>query len=733
MGKKGRNLHDRLPIYRDMTLSFEERARDLVSRMTLKEKISQMCNVAKAIPRLGVPAYNWWNECLHGVANAGIATVFPQAIGMAATFNTELIYKVAQIISDEARAKYHEALRKGTYNRAILGILGQFLKAPNGLTFWSPNINIFRDPRWGRGQETYGEDPYLTAQLGVAFVKGLQGDHPKYLKVVATPKHFAAYNGPERGRFSFDAKVSIKDLRETYLYAFKECVKEAKAASVMGAYNRLNGIPCCANKFLLQDLLRKEWGFDGYVVSDCGAIMWNRFRHKYFGSIAQSAAWAVKNGCDLNCGFAYKFLSKAIKWGFITEEEIDRAVIRLMKARFQLGMFDPPEKVPYASIPYDVNNCPAHRQMALQVARESIVLLKNKDGFLPLDKNIKTIAVIGPNAHSRKVLLGNYNGIPSKSVTPLEGIKAKVSSSTKVLYTKGCNVRRRIFRGFSKALKIANKADVVIMCMGINQSIEMEDMIYTPHPDRVDILLPPHQRKLLKLIYNTGKPIILILISGSPISVPWAHEHIPAILEAWYPGEEGGTAIADVLFGDYSPAGRLPVTVYKSISDLPPITNLSMKGRTYRYIETEPLYPFGYGLSYTSFKYSNLRLNAQKITPNDTLEIQVDVENKGNRIGDEVVQVYLKDMEASVRVPHHQLVGFKRITIKPGEKKSLTFILSPRQMAIITEDGKCLIEPGQFKIFVGGHQPDNRSKDLADNNLLETSFEVVGSAREIDY
>ncbi|NVM27225.1 MAG: glycoside hydrolase family 3 C-terminal domain-containing protein [Candidatus Helarchaeota archaeon] len=719
--------------YKNTSLSFEERARDLVSRMTLKEKISQMMHKAKGIRRLGIPAYNWWNECLHGVANAGIATVFPQAIGMAATFNNELIFEIAKIISDEARAKYHEGLKKGTYYVNILGVIAWYVGASNGLTFWSPNINIFRDPRWGRGQETYGEDPYLTAEIAKVFVKGLQGDHPKYLKVVSTPKHFAVYNGPEKGRFAFDSKVSIKDLRETYLYAFKECVKEAKAVSVMGAYNRLNGIPCCANKFLLQDLLRDEWGFDGYVVSDCGAIMWNRFRHKYFGSLAQSAAWAVKNGCDLNCGSAYRFLNQAIKFGYLTEEDIDRAVIRLMKARFRLGMFDPPKEVPYASIPFELNDCPAHREMALRTARESIVLLKNQDNFLPLDKNVKTIAVIGPNANSKRVLLGNYQGTPSKSVTPLEGIKNAASSDTKVLYVKGCKVKRRIFRGFSKALKIAKQADVVIMCMGINQSMEREDLLFTPYPDRRRIELPSHQEKLIKLIHTTGKPIVLVLLSGSAITVPWAAKHVPAILKLWYPGEEGGTALADVLFDDYSPAGRLPVTVYKSTVDLPPITDVSMKGRTYRYIETDPLYPFGYGLSYTKFKYSNFTLSASEIKAGDGLDVTVDIENIGDHLSDEVVQLYLKDLEASVTVPHHQLQGFKRIALEPGEKKTVSFRIASRQMALITNEGKCVLEPGKFKIFVGGCQPDKRSRMLMGNVVLEDTFEVTGKQIELEY
>jgi len=728
-------MREQAPKYKDTSFSFEERARDLVFRMTLKEKISQMVDKAKAIRRLGVPAYNWWNECLHGVANAGIATVFPQAIGMAATFNKDLIHEVATIISDEARAKYHEGLRKGIYKRTLIPLLGMWVGGANGLTFWSPNINIFRDPRWGRGQETYGEDPYLTAQIGIEFIKGLQGDNPKYLKVVSTPKHFAVYNGPEKNRFRFDSKVSLKDLRETYLYAFKECVKVAHAASVMGAYNKLNGVPCCASKFLLTDLLRDEWGFDGYVVSDCGAILWNRVFHRYFSSFAQSAAWAVKSGCDLECGTlynAYQALRRAIKIGFITEKEIDRAVTRLMKARFKLGMFDPPEEVPYASIPFELNDCPEHREMALRTAKESIVLLKN-DNFLPLDNNIKTIAVIGPNADSKRVLLGNYNGIPSTSVTPLEGIKNKVPTTTKVLYSKGCKIRRKIFRGFSRALKIAKQADIVIACMGLNQSMEREDLLLTPYPDRLSIEIPLHQQTLLQKIHALGKPVILVLLSGGPLTVPWANEQIPAILQLWYPGEEGGTALADVLFGDYSPAGRLPVTVYRSTDDLPPITDVSMKGRTYRYIETEPLYPFGYGLSYTRFTYTNLTLSANEIKAGDNLEITVEVENIGDCISDEVVQLYLKDLEASVTMPHHSLQGFIRLSLKPGEKKTVSFTLSARQMALIDNDGKCILEPGKFQVFVGGCQPEGRSKSLLGDVVLESTFKVSGKEIEMEY
>jgi beta-glucosidase len=720
------------PIYKNPDRSFEERAQDLVSRMTVAEKISQMKNGSSAVPRLGVPRYNWWNECLHGVAMAGIATVFPQAIGLAATFNQDLLFEVAKIISDEGRAKYHEAQRKGEWGFNFMSVLfgrGLF----QGLTFWSPNINIFRDPRWGRGQETYGEDPYLTSQMGIAFVKGLQGDNPKYLKTVATPKHFACYSGPEKGRFSFDSIVSIKDLRETYLFAFKECVKTGNAGSVMGAYNKINGVPCCSNKFLLKTLLREEWGFNGYVVSDCMAIRNIKVGHKYVKSHAQAAACGVKNGCDLECGWTYEHLKEAFKKGLISEDQINAAVTNLFVARLKLGMFDPPEMVPYTSIPFSINDCANHRQMALQAAKESMVLLKNQDNLLPLKRNLTTIAVIGPNADSKKVLLGNYNGTPSKSVTPLEGIRKKVAPQTKVLNEKGCNIKDKSIRGISKALDASKEAEVIIMCLGIDQSLECEDMPWIRHPDRQYLELPPPQQELLEAIHSLGKPMVLVLLNGSPMAIPWVDEHIPAILEAWYPGEEGGTAIADVLFGDYSPAGRLPVTFYRSTADLPPLIDYNMKGRTYRYIEIEPLYPFGYGLSYTRFRYSNLKLSAKEIKIGEKMEITVDVENTGDRKGDEVIQLYLKDIEASARVPHHQLQGFRRISLDPGEKKAVSFTLTPRQMALIKDDGKCVLEPGKFKASVGGSQNDNRSKNLTRTNGLEESFEVIGKEMELEY
>jgi len=651
-----------IPMYEDYTQPADARARDLASRMTLEEKVSQMLHDAPAVERLGIPKYNWWNECLHGVGLAGVATVFPQSIGLGATFNTNLMARIATVISDEARAKHHEAIRQGERERY------------KGLTFWSPNINIFRDPRWGRGQETYGEDPYLTARMGVEFVKGLQGDDPKYLKLVSTPKHYAVHSGPELDRHHFDAKVSEKVLLETYLPAFEACIKEGKAVSVMGAYNRVNGEPCCASRHLLVDILRGEWGFDGYVVSDCWAICDFYKHHKVVETPEEAAAMAVKAGCDLNCGNTYPSLAGAVKMGLISEETITESVIRLFTARFRLGMFDPPEMVKYAQIPFEVNDCKAHRELALEAARESIVLLKNENDFLPISKNIKSIAVIGPNANRVEPLIGNYHGTPSIAVTALDGIRVKVGPKTEISYAKGCELNDNATEGFSYAAEIAEKSDVAIVVLGLSAELEGEDT-EAQLPDRHDITLLGAQEALLKTVYNTGTPVVLVLINGSAIAVNWADEHVPAIIEAWYPGEEGGAAIADVIFGDYNPAGRLPVTFYRSIDQLPPFSDYSMKGRTYRFFNGEPLYPFGFGLSYTRFKYFNLKINPLKVTPGEDIQISVDVENTGKRSGDEVVQLYISDVKSSVPVPIRQLSGFTRIHLAPGEKRVVSFTL----------------------------------------------------------
>jgi beta-glucosidase len=851
--------------YKDPSVPVEKRVDDLVARMTLEEKVSQLMNAARPIERLGVPEYEWWNEALHGVARAGIATVFPQAIGLAATWDPELIHEVADVISTEARAKHHEFVRNGERGRY------------KGLTFWSPNINIFRDPRWGRGQETFGEDPYLTARLGVAFVKGLQGDHPRYLKVVATPKHYAVHSGPEPERHTFDAVASERDLQQTYLPAFRATVVEARAAGVMCAYNRTNGEPCCASK-RLTDILRREWKFDGHVVSDCGAIEDIYLRHHFVKTEPEAAAIALKAGTDLSCGREYGSLIQAVKNGLISESEIDVSVKRLMTIRFRLGMFDPPEMVPYTRIPFSENDSVEHRALALKTARESIVLLKNDRDILPLKKDLKTIAVIGPNADAPDVLLGNYYGQPSKSVTPLAGIREKVSATSKVLYSAGVyqtgtlvepadssvlrsnghlsanglkgeyfNNREwkgepalvrtdstvdfnwgsvspatlvvadnfsvrwtgklmpkesgKYLLGFSgnggvrffldgkivledfanrrtrsltkdlaleagqvydirieyqenanhyasarlvwappsgtrllreDALNKARQADVVIMVMGISPSVEGEEMEVKAEGfrggDRTDISLPEPQEDLIKEIHAMGKPVVLVLLGGSALATNWASANVGAIVDAWYPGEEGGTAIADVLFGDYNPSGRLPVTFYKSVDQLPQFEDYSMAGRTYRYFKGEPLYPFGFGLSYTRFKYDSLKIENPSIKAGTPVTLSVEVQNILSREGEEVVQLYLSDAASSFPVPIRSLVGIARVRLKPGEKRGVLFTISPEQMTLIDDRGNRIIEPGEFLVAVGGKQPGFKgAADASTTGVVTGRFAVTGN------
>ena len=734
-------INKKVLIYSDLTKTFDERVDDLVNAMTLEEKVSQMSYISPAIERLGIPSNKWGNEALHGVARSGIATVFPQAIGMGASFDQEMVFQVASVISDEARAKYHEAMIKQH----------EYYFEGKDLTFWSPNINIFRDPRWGRGQETYGEDPHLTGRLGVAFIKGMQGDDPKYLKTAACAKHYAVHSGPEMLRHHFNAKVSLKDLRETYLPAFRDAVKEGKVEAVMGAYNRVNGEPACASKMLLEDILRKEWKFEGFVVSDFSAITDIYEYHKFVETAEAAASIAVKRGCDLNLGKTPESLKKAVEKGLITEEEINTAVRRLLKTRFKLGMFDSDEEVKYASIPFEKNDCEEHRELALEMAHKTIVLLKNEDNLLPLDKDkIKTIAVIGPNADNIDVLLGNYNGTPSRYVTALEGIRNAVDEGVKVYYAEGCDLTttRDSFwgtpatHGFSEAISYAERSDVVIMCLGISPRIEGEegDILLTLNADykgdRPDLNLPGMQEQLLKEIHKTGKPIILALFNGSPITINWAQENIPAIVECWYPGEEGGTALADVIFGKYNPAGRLPITFVKSVDQLPPFTDYSMKGRTYRYMQEEPLYPFGYGLSYSNFEYSGLKLDPQVVDIEELKELKVgvNIKNISNIAGEEVVQLYIKDIESSVKVPKYELRGFKRIYLEPQESKSIEFTITPRQLALINEEGRCVLEPGEFKIYVGGQQPDERSKSLTGKEVLSVVLNVKGEkVLEVEY
>ncbi|TCL60857.1 beta-glucosidase [Hydrogenispora ethanolica] len=721
-----------IPAYQNEGLSFEERARDLVSRMSLEEKVSQMVFTAPAIPRLGVPSYNWWSEGLHGVARAGTATVFPQAIGMAATFDEDLLHQVADVIATEARAKYHQFQRKGDH-----GIY-------KGLTLWSPNVNIFRDPRWGRGHETYGEDPYLTGRLGVAFIKGLQGDDSKYLKVAACAKHFAVHSGPESERHSFNAVVTEKDLRETYLPAFKECVKEAKVEAVMGAYNRTNGEPCCGSERLLKKILREEWEFSGHVTSDCWAIKDFHEGHGVTSTAPESVALAVNNGCDLNCGNMYLNLLIARQEGLVDESTIDRAVTRLMVTRMKLGMFDNPEHVPYASIPYARNDCREHRELSLEVSKKSLVLLKNSDQLLPLDKTkIGSIAVIGPNANSRKALIGNYHGTASQYTTVLEGITAAVGEHARIYYAEGCHLYKDKTEGLgepgdrlAEAVSAAEMSDVVILCLGLDESIEGEEGDASNEyasGDKNDLSLPGLQQQLLEAVFQVGKPVILVLLSGSALAVGWADENIPAIIQAWYPGAEGGKAIAALLFGEYSPSARLPVTFYRTSEELPDFRDYSMKNRTYRYMTCEALYPFGYGLSYTRFLYSGLTLDRYRINAGETVICSAKVKNIGKYASDEVVQLYLKDVEASVEVPRWQLRGLRKIHLNPGEEKEVEFFLTPRSMALVDQSGKCILEPGLFEVYVGGSQPDTRSEKLTGAKVLRDTFEVTGSAMEIEY
>jgi len=713
-----------IPAYKNQSLSFEERAADLVSRMTVEEKTTQMLFNAPAIPRLGIPSYNWWNEALHGVARAGAATVFPQAIAMAAAFDEELVLKVADVVSTEGRAKYHEFQRKGDHD------------IYKGLTFWSPNINIFRDPRWGRGHETYGEDPYLTGKLGAAFVKGIQGNDKKYLKAAACAKHFAVHSGPEDERHSFDAIASKKDLRETYLPAFKKCVQEAKVEAVMGAYNRTNGEPCCGSKTLLKDILRDEWGFNGHVTSDCWAIKDFHEGHGVTRTAPESVALAVNNGCDLNCGNMYLNLQLAYKEGLVDEAAIDRSVIRLMTTRMKLGMFDDDRNVPYSAIPYELNACREHEAFALEVSKKTMVLLKNKNNILPLDKNkIKSIAVIGPNANSREVLKGNYNGTAARFVTVLEGVQDAVGKDTRVYYSEGCHLYKEKVEGlaysrdrFAEAVAAAERSDCVIMCLGLDPTIEGEEGDASNEyssGDKKHLNLPGLQQELLEAVHAAGKPVILVLLSGSALAVTWADKNVDAIIQAWYPGAQGGNALASLLFGDYSPSGRLPVTFYRTTEELPDIHDYSMENRTYKYMKNEALYPFGYGLGYTSFEYGDIALSTRQIKSGEALSCSVKVKNTGKYESGETVQLYLKDVKASVRVPRWQLRGIANIQLQPGEEKEVDFVLSPEDMMLIDESGSSILEPGMFEVYIGGSQPDKRSLALTGSKVSRAEFEMI--------
>jgi beta-glucosidase len=842
-------------LYLDPSQPLEQRVDDLVSRMTLAEKVSQMQSDAPAIPRLHIAQYDWWNEGLHGVARSGYATVFPQAIGLAATWDTPLIHSVADVISTEARAKYNDALRHD--NHSIF----------YGLTLWSPNINILRDPRWGRGQETYGEDPFLTGQIGAAFVDGLQGDDPHYLKVIATAKHFAVHSGPESERHTFDAVISPHDLADTYLPAFRTLLVDAHAASLMCAYNAIDGAPACANSMLLQQTVKRDWSFRGYIVSDCAAITDIDAGHHFAPDLPHAAAAAVKAGTDLSCGKEFAALTDAVHQGLITEPLIDAAVKRLFTARFRLGMFDPPSLVLYNSIPFSANDSPAHTALALNAARASMVLLKNEANALPLSNSIQTIAVIGPNAAALPALEGNYNAIASHPITPLAALEQRLPG--RILYAQGSpyaegiplavpetlfssqhngqgergltaeyfdgaaitnhpiktRIERRIdfdwngaapVDGVSSksfavrwtgsltppsagtiafsfsmahcstcddaetikvwlddkpvydfnhvatrgrraptppfdlafhdthphALRIeythtaphfgagltfnwkppidelrresvaaAAHADVTIAFVGLSPELEGEEMPLHVDGfnggDRNTIELPAAQRQLIAALAATGKPLILVLMNGSAVALRGAEKQAAAILEAWYPGESGGTAIADTLFGDNNPSGRLPITFYASTDQLPPFNDYAMKGRTYRYFTGVPLYPFGYGLSYTRFAYTAARLSTTTVQAGKPLTLTVDITNRGQRDGTETVEVYLvpTHTDATSLAPLRSLVAFEKVTLRPGDTKTVTTTIDPRQLSLVSADGTRTIQPGDYKLFVGGSQP----------------------------
>ena len=706
------------PAYLDVKQSLAARVQDLVGRLTLKEKIAQLMHEAPAVERVGLPAYNYWNEALHGVARAGRATVFPQAIGLAATFDAPLLEQVGAVIATEGRAKHHAAAARG-YRSIYLG-----------LTFWSPNINIFRDPRWGRGHETYGEDPYLTARLGVAFIRGIQGDHAHYLKAAACAKHFAVHSGPETERHGFDAVVSPKDLRETYLYAFEAAVREAKVEVVMGAYNRTNGEACCASPTLLGKILREEWGFDGHVVSDCGAIDDIHKHHKVTPTPEASAAAGVKQGCDLNCGCTYASLVEAVQQGLISEAEIDRALSRVLRTRFRLGMFDPPTRVPFARPKANVVSCAAHRELARQAARESIVLLKNANHLLPLRRDLNCVLVTGPNAANMDVLLGNYNGLSGALSTPLEGIVGQLDAGTKANYVEGCPLTGTNKNGFGVAGWYGKEADVIVAVMGLSPRLEGEEGDAAESDsggDRKHINLPGVQEEFLKhLKQTTGKPVVLVLANGSAVAANWAAENVDAILTMWYPGEAGGLALGDVLFGDYNPGGRLPVTFYRDIAQLPPFRDYAMAGRTYRYFAGDPLYPFGFGLSYTRFEYREARLRVETVKAGEPVDVAVVVHNAGDRPGDEVVQLYVSALDAPAPAPHCQLRGFRRVHLMPGEEHTVLFTLTPDLLATVGADGQRRLLPGRYRVTVGGCSPGARAEALGAATPAVVEFSVVG-------
>lgn len=704
--------------FRNPDLDIETRVNDLLSRLTLQEKVLMMKHQSPEISRLGIPAYDWWNEALHGVARTKEkVTVYPQAIGMAATFDKEALYKMADYTSSEGRALFNEDLKANKTGERY-----------RGLTYWTPNINIFRDPRWGRGQETYGEDPYLTGQMGSAFVKGLEGTHPHYLKAVACAKHYAVHSGPEHNRHSYDARVSLFDLWDTYLPAFRDLVVKAKVHGVMCAYNRFEGQPCCGNDELLADILRNQWNFNGYVTSDCGGIGDFAAHHKTHRNNEEAVADAVLSGTDLECGGLYHLLEQSVNRGLITERDINVSLHRLLTILFKIGMFDPADRVPYASIGREVIECNTHKNHAYEMARKSMVLLKNKKNILPLNpKNIKSIALIGPNADNAQAQLANYFGTPSEIITPRSSLEKRYGNNIKINYIKGTNIMdKEEGSDFRKIASEAKKSDVIIFVSGITADYEGEagDAGAAGYGafvsgDRTTTNLPVVQTELMKELKKTGRPLIVVNMSGSVMNFEWESENADAILQAWYGGQAAGDAITDVLFGEYNPAGRMPLTTYKSDNDLPAFEDYSMANRTYRYINGEVRYPFGYGLSYTRFTYGKIE-SPQSTETGKTITLSVAVTNTGERDGDEVVQLYLvhpKDMNH--RVPNCVLKGFERIHLKKGESRTVNFTLSPEELALTDQKGNLVERAGNVKIYIGGGQPDK--SDGAD-----TSLEIKG-------
>lgn len=697
----------------DESFSIDERISLIIAEMTLEEKVQQMMHNTPAIPRLGIPSYDWWNEALHGVGRSGNATVFPQAIGLAATFDTDLAYRTASAISDEARAIHNAAIAKNNRERYT------------GITFWTPNINIFRDPRWGRGQETYGEDPFLTGEMGLRLVQGLQGNHPIYLKVAACAKHFAVHSGPEKLRHEFNAITSAKDLHETYLPAFKKLV-EGGVESVMCAYNRINDEACCGSELLLVDILRNKWNFKGHVVSDCWALVDFHTGHKITNNAIESAALALKRGVDLNCGNTYyPNLIKALEQGLINEGQIDQSVKRLLQTRFKLGMFDEPTNNPYAQIPISVVNSKKHREIALESAQKSIVMLKN-NGVLPLSKDLKSLYLIGPNATNIDALIGNYYGLSSNMVTIQEGIMAHLNPGSILQYRQGFQLSHPVRNPIDWASGEAKDADVCIVAMGLTVNLEGEEgesIESANFGDRLDYNLPQNQIDYLKkLRKENSKPIIVILTGGSPINMSEIETIADAILWAWYPGAEGGNAVAQVLFGDISPAGRLPVTFPKSLDQLPAYDDYSMKGRTYRYMTVEPFYPFGYGLSYGKFEYSNLKISTNKLKKGSDIIAEFTVKNNGLMDSDEVIQLYIKQDDSKYETPLFSLKSFNRIHIKKGESKTHKFVVDNQMFDIVTDNGETVAGKGKATIYISSSLPINRSKALGSPDFL--SFQI---------